>query len=88
MKGTFISITDKFRIVRLLTSIDIIQYVREEIAASLEEFTAWRRDFHAHPELGFEVHLERSPPFVDCRAYNNVDVITRVTGNAKRIICA
>ena len=27
-----------------------------ELAAELEEMTAWRRDIHAHPELGFEEH--------------------------------
>src|SRR2546423_1615912 len=26
------------------------------VAAMLEEITAWRRDLHAHPELGFDVH--------------------------------
>lgn len=26
----------------------------EQIAARAPEMTAWRRDFHAHPELGFE----------------------------------
>ena len=28
----------------------------EAIALHLPEYTAWRRDFHAHPELGFEEH--------------------------------
>ena len=26
------------------------------VAAMHEEITAWRRDLHAHPELGFDVH--------------------------------
>src|SRR4029453_3743370 len=26
------------------------------VAAMHEEITAWRRDIHAHPEIGFEVH--------------------------------
>jgi hippurate hydrolase len=30
--------------------------VIERIAALAPELTAWRRDFHAHPELGFEEH--------------------------------
>jgi len=30
--------------------------VLERIAALAPELTAWRRDFHAHPELGFEEH--------------------------------
>ncbi|RVT97709.1 amidohydrolase [Rhodovarius crocodyli] len=28
----------------------------EKIAQRLPEYTAWRRDFHAHPEVGFEEH--------------------------------
>jgi hippurate hydrolase len=28
--------------------------IKPEIAAFADELTAWRRDFHAHPELGFE----------------------------------
>jgi hippurate hydrolase len=28
--------------------------IKPEIAAFHDELTAWRRDFHAHPELGFE----------------------------------
>jgi hippurate hydrolase len=30
--------------------------IPERIAALQEEMTAWRRDIHAHPELGFEEH--------------------------------
>ena len=26
------------------------------VAAMHEEIAAWRRDFHAHPEIGFDVH--------------------------------
>ena len=26
------------------------------VAAMQDEITAWRRDLHAHPELGFDVH--------------------------------
>ena len=30
------------------------EWVIPEIAANHDEMTAWRRDIHAHPELGFE----------------------------------
>jgi hippurate hydrolase len=30
--------------------------LRQQIAALTPEMTAWRRDFHAHPELGYEEH--------------------------------
>lgn len=30
--------------------------VLNRIAASLPELAEWRRDLHAHPELGFEEH--------------------------------
>ena len=30
------------------------EWVIPEIAANHDEMTSWRRDIHAHPELGFE----------------------------------
>jgi len=30
--------------------------VNNRIAANAAEFTAWRRDLHSYPELGFEEH--------------------------------
>ncbi len=36
------------------------QKIIPEIAANHENMTAWRRDLHAHPELGFEEHRTSS----------------------------
>ena len=30
--------------------------ILDAITAHLPEYTAWRRDLHAHPELGFDEH--------------------------------
>ncbi|MEA2755520.1 MAG: hypothetical protein QOJ54_1809, partial [Aliidongia sp.] len=30
--------------------------IHPRIAAGHDDLIAWRRDFHAHPELGFEEH--------------------------------
>jgi hippurate hydrolase len=36
------------------------QKIIPEIAANHDNMTAWRRDIHAHPELGFEEHRTSS----------------------------
>jgi hypothetical protein len=37
-----------------MESVSIIPDLKEEAAALQEQLVAWRRDFHEHPELGFQ----------------------------------
>eukprot|EP00041_Stephanoeca_diplocostata_P016792 m.331896 g.331896 ORF g.331896 m.331896 type:complete len:437 (+) comp20488_c1_seq1:430-1740(+) len=39
---------------KLSSSVIAPHGVRKELSEHLEEFIKWRKDFHAHPELGFE----------------------------------
>jgi hippurate hydrolase len=52
-------------------------HIVEDIAAMQAEMTAWRRDIHAHPELGFEEH--RTADFVASKLREfGMDVFTGI----------
>ncbi len=48
------------------------------VAAMHEEVTAWRRDFHAHPELGFDVHRTAGIVADKLRAFGCDEVVPGV----------
>jgi len=48
------------------------------IAALHEEVTAWRRDFHRHPELGFDLPRTASVVAEKLRAFGCDDVVTGI----------
>ncbi len=49
--------------------------VKNRIAAMLPEITAWRRDFHAHPELLFDVQRTAARVAELCRAFGCDEVV-------------
>ncbi len=53
--------------------------VKNRFAELLPEITAWRRDFHAHPELLFEVHRTAARVAELCRAFG-CDEVTEGIG--------
>jgi len=49
--------------------------VKNRIADMLPEITAWRRDFHAHPELLFDVHRTAARVAELCRSFGCDEVV-------------
>ncbi len=52
--------------------------VKNRIADMLPEITAWRRDFHQHPELMFDVHRTAARVAELCRAFGCDEVVEAV----------
>ncbi|MFE3838713.1 M20 aminoacylase family protein [Pseudogemmobacter sonorensis] len=52
--------------------------VKNRFAELLPEITAWRRDFHAHPELLFDVHRTAARVAELCRAFGCDEVVEGV----------
>jgi hippurate hydrolase len=48
------------------------------VAAMHEEITAWRRDLHAHPELGFDVHRTAGIVVDKLKAFGCDDIVSGV----------
>jgi hypothetical protein len=49
--------------------------VKNRFAELLPEITAWRRDFHEHPELLFEVHRTAARVAELCRSFGCDEVV-------------
>ena len=49
--------------------------VKNRFAEMLPEITAWRRDFHAHPELLFDVHRTAAKVAELCRSFGCDEVV-------------
>lgn len=52
--------------------------VKNRFAEMLPEITAWRRDFHAHPELLFDVHRTAAKVAELCRSFGCDEVVEGV----------
>ncbi|MEI6097679.1 MAG: M20 aminoacylase family protein [Alphaproteobacteria bacterium] len=52
--------------------------VKNRIAALLPEISAWRQDFHRHPELQFDVHRTAARVADLCRAFGCDEVVTGI----------
>ena len=52
--------------------------VKNRFAEMLPEITAWRRDFHAHPELQFDVHRTAGKVAELCRSFGCDEVVEGV----------
>ncbi|NBZ88792.1 M20 aminoacylase family protein [Stagnihabitans tardus] len=52
--------------------------VKNRFAEMLPEITAWRRDFHAHPELLFDVHRTAARVAELCRSFGCDEVVEGV----------
>jgi amidohydrolase len=52
--------------------------VKNRFAEMLPEITAWRRDFHEHPELGFDVHRTAGRVAELCREFGCDEVVTGI----------
>jgi amidohydrolase len=48
------------------------------VAAMHEEITAWRRDLHAHPELGFDVHRTAGIVLDKLKAFGCDDIVAGI----------
>lgn len=49
--------------------------VKNRFAELLPDITAWRRDFHAHPELLFDVHRTAAKVANLCRSFGCDEVV-------------
>jgi amidohydrolase len=52
--------------------------IADRAAALHAEVTAWRRDFHAHPELGYDVHRTAASVADKLRAFGCDEVVTGI----------
>nr|MBA3404027.1 amidohydrolase [Gemmatimonadaceae bacterium] len=50
------------------------------VAAMHEDITAWRRDLHAHPELGFEEHRTSATVVEKLKAFGCDEVVSGIAG--------
>ncbi|MEO0864517.1 MAG: M20/M25/M40 family metallo-hydrolase, partial [Pseudomonadota bacterium] len=50
--------------------------IRNRFAEMHDEITAWRRDFHAHPELLFDVHRTAGVVAEKLKAFGCDEVVT------------
>jgi amidohydrolase len=64
-----------FRVPRSLPRKEITMPPKNRFAELLPEITAWRRDFHEHPELQFDVHRTAAKVAELCRSFGCDDVV-------------
>ena len=54
--------------------------IKNRFAEMQPEIAAWRRDFHTHPELGYEVHRTAGIVADKLRAFGCDEVVTGIGG--------